>query len=65
VSGSFAALAQSNPWGGSVVDCHHHLRWTAEDNIVHLEGRGVSNAMVLARESAVDQIRDLEQKFLG
>ena len=42
--------------GGPVVDCHHHLRRTAEDNIVHLDGCGVSNAMALARESAAEQL---------
>jgi predicted TIM-barrel fold metal-dependent hydrolase len=60
-----AAQAQSNPWAGPVVDCHHHMRRTAEDNIVHLDGCGVSNAMFLARENAVEQIRAVEQKFPG
>jgi uncharacterized protein len=65
ISSSFAARAQSNLWGGPVVDCHHHLRRTAEDNIVHLDGCGVSNAMVLARESAFEQVRDVQQKYPG
>src|SRR3954468_6900549 len=41
----------SGMWGGPVVDCHHHLRRTAESNVTHLEGCGVSNALVLAREN--------------
>jgi predicted TIM-barrel fold metal-dependent hydrolase len=57
--------AQTNPWGGSVVDCHHHLRRTAEDNIVHLDGCGVSNAMALARESSVEQIAAIQEKYPG
>jgi predicted TIM-barrel fold metal-dependent hydrolase len=61
----FGSQAQSNLWGGPVVDCHHHLRRTAEDNIVHLDGCGVSNAMVLARESAVEQIHAVERKYPG
>jgi predicted TIM-barrel fold metal-dependent hydrolase len=65
ISGSFVARAQSNLWGGPVVDCHHHLRRTAEDNIVHLDGCEISNAMVLARESAVEQIHGVEQKYPG
>jgi predicted TIM-barrel fold metal-dependent hydrolase len=68
VAGAVAAAAvraQANPWGGSVVDCHHHLRRTAEDNIAHLDGCGVSNAMALARESSVEQIAALEQKYPG
>ena len=48
-----------------MVDCHHHLRRTAEANIVHLDGCGVSNAMMLARENSVDQIHEIEQKFPG
>jgi len=62
ISSSFAR-AQANLWGGTVVDCHHHLRRTTEDNIVHLDGCGVSNAMVLARENSVEQIHALEQKY--
>jgi len=54
-----------NLWGGPVVDCHHHLRRTAEANIVHLDGCGVSNAMMLARENSVEQIQEIEQKYPG
>jgi len=54
-----------NLWGGPVVDCHHHLRRTAEANIVHLNGCGVSNAMMLARENSVEQIQEIEQKYPG
>jgi uncharacterized protein len=56
---------QPSQWGGPVVDCHHHLRRTAEDNVAHLDGCGVSNAMVLARENSVDQIHDVQQKYPG
>ena len=65
ISGSLASQAQSNVWGGPVVDCHHHLRRTAEDNIVHLDGCGVSNAMALARESAAEQIHAVQQQYPG
>jgi uncharacterized protein len=64
VSSAFAAPPE-NLWGGTVVDCHHHLRRTAEDNIVHLDGCGVSNAMVLARENSVEQIQALKEKYPG
>ncbi len=60
-----AAVAQTNPWGGSVVDCHFHLRRTAEDNITHLDGCGVSNAMFLARENSVAQIAAINEKYPG
>jgi predicted TIM-barrel fold metal-dependent hydrolase len=65
ISASLAAQPQENLWGGPVVDCHHHLRRTAEENIVHLDGCGVSNAMALARENSVDQIAALRQKYPG
>jgi predicted TIM-barrel fold metal-dependent hydrolase len=55
----------TNLWGGSVVDCHHHLRRTPEDNIVHLDGCGVSNAMALARENSAEQMQALETKYPG
>ncbi len=62
-----AALAQTSApdWGGSVVDCHHHLRRSPDANVTHLEGCGVSNAMILARESAADDIASLRAKYPG
>ncbi|MBY0505213.1 MAG: amidohydrolase [Bryobacteraceae bacterium] len=60
------ARAQAAPdWGGPVVDCHHHLRRTAEANITHLEGCGVSNAMVLARENSVEAIAAVQKQYPG
>jgi uncharacterized protein len=52
-------------WGGPVVDCHHHLRRTPEANIAHLDGSGLSNAMVLARDSSADQITALKAQYPG
>ncbi len=52
-------------WGGLVVDCHHHLRPQPEANIAHLDGCGVSNAMVLARENTADKIPILQKDFPG
>ncbi len=57
--------AQENRWGGPVVDCHFHLRRTLEPNVAHLEGCGVSNAMLLARENAAGEIRALQSKYPG
>src|SRR3954454_11169870 len=53
-----------NLWGGPVVDCHHHMR-RAEQNIVHLNGCGVSNAMLLARSNSADDIKALDAQFPG
>jgi hypothetical protein len=55
----------ANPWGGPVVDCHFHLRPSPESNVAHLDGCGVSNAVLLARENAVEQIRDLQKQYPG
>lgn len=57
--------ATSNEWGGPVVDCHHHLRRTPEANVAHLDGSGISNALILARENSADQIRALKTQYPG
>jgi len=56
---------ESNPWGGSVVDCHHHLRRDPHANIVHLDGCGVSNALLLAHVSSAAMIRDMQAQYPG
>src|SRR5205823_2835126 len=43
-------------WGGPVVDCHHHMRRTLEANLLHLDGCGMSSAMMLARDNSSEQI---------
>jgi uncharacterized protein len=60
----------TEPWAGdSVVDCHHHLRSTAEANITHLDGCRISNALFLTRDVAADRIRAIRaqypSRFLG
>jgi predicted TIM-barrel fold metal-dependent hydrolase len=67
VSATIAGRAQTTPseWGGSIIDCHHHLRRTPEANVAHLDGSGMSNALVLARESSADQMRALQEKYPG
>ena len=60
--------AQSTPaseWGGPIVDCHHHLRRTPEANVLHLDGSGMSNAMILARENSAEQIAALRNNNPG
>ena len=56
VSPLHAQDTSSSEWGGPVVDCHHHLRRTLEANLLHLDGAGLSGAVVLARENSADQI---------
>jgi predicted TIM-barrel fold metal-dependent hydrolase len=47
------------------VDCHHHLRRVPEANVAHLDGCGVSNAMLLARENSAADITALQTRFPG
>jgi predicted TIM-barrel fold metal-dependent hydrolase len=61
-------LGQEAPrgeWGGPVVDCHHHIRRTPEANITHLDGSGMSNAMVLARDNSAEQIAAIKGQYPG
>jgi predicted TIM-barrel fold metal-dependent hydrolase len=55
----------SNEWGGRIVDCHHHPRRTPEANTAHLDGAGISNAMLLARASYAEQFAELQAKYAG
>jgi len=52
-------------WGGPVVDCHHHLRRSPEANIAHLDGCGVSNAMILARDNSAPDIAAISARYPG
>jgi uncharacterized protein len=48
--------AQAAPdWCGPVLDAHLHLRWDADACFTHIQGCGVSNAILLT--SATDQER--------
>ena len=60
-----AQVPTAGPWGGPVVDCHFHLRPSPESNVAHLDGCGVFNAVLLARENAVEQIRNLQAQYPG
>jgi len=64
-AGLLAQGPAGNLWGGPVVDCHHHMRRTAEANIVHLDGCGVSNAMILARDNSAEAIKTLQTTYPG
>jgi predicted TIM-barrel fold metal-dependent hydrolase len=52
-------------WGGPVVDCHHHMRRTAEANILHLDGAGITAALLLARDDSAEQIRAMRAQYPG
>src|SRR5262245_42668809 len=52
-----------NEWGGSVLDIHFHLRPGLDANMVHMEGCGVTDAVLLARASATEQIKAIQAKY--
>jgi uncharacterized protein len=60
-----SAQTGSNEWGGPVVDCHHHPRRALEANTAHLDGAGITNAMLLARLPYADQFAALQAKYPG
>ncbi len=41
----------TNPWGGPVIDIHHHLRRQRESNLAHLDGAGIARAVLLTDAS--------------
>ena len=71
--GSLVALAApglngqetKSEWGGPVVDCHHHPRRTPEANTAHLDGAGLTSAMLLARGDYAEQFAALRAKYPG
>lgn len=60
------AQAQTAPqWGGPVLDTHFHLRKTAEDCVAHLEGCGVTHAVLLARAADQERARQAMERSPG
>src|SRR5262247_4897592 len=53
----------SSEWGGPVLDIHSHLRQGPDANMVHMEGCGVTNAVLLARGSVVEQVKAIQAKY--
>jgi uncharacterized protein len=60
-----ALLEAQEVWGGPVIDCHHHLRRGVEPNILHLNGCGVSNAMLLAQFNSADNVKAIQEQYPG
>jgi predicted TIM-barrel fold metal-dependent hydrolase len=56
---------QSYEWGGPVLDIHLHLRPDGESNFAHIEGSGVTRAVLLTRVPDVDQAKALAEKHRG
>jgi uncharacterized protein len=52
-----------NGWSGPVLDIHSHLRQGLDANMAHMEGCGVTDAVLLARASASEQIKAIQAKY--
>src|SRR5215471_6779468 len=60
---SRALEAAQNEWGGPVLDIHSHLRQGLDANITHMQGCGVTNAVLLARASSSEQVKAMQTKY--
>jgi predicted TIM-barrel fold metal-dependent hydrolase len=59
-------FAQQNyEWGGPVLDIHLHLRPDGESNVAHMNGSGVTKAVLLTRAQGVEQAKALAEKHPG
>jgi uncharacterized protein len=47
----------SSQWGGPVLDVHFHTRPDPEANLLHIQGCGVTRAVLLTRVTAEDQAK--------
>jgi predicted TIM-barrel fold metal-dependent hydrolase len=52
-------------WGGPVLDIHLHLRPTTDGNFNHLEGSGVSKAVLLSNVSAQSHAKTIAATYPG
>ena len=67
MAGSMASLVaqQSYEWGGPALDIHLHLRADGESNLAHINGSGVTRAVLLTRVQSVDRSKALAEKYPG
>src|ERR671936_547101 len=52
-------------WGAPVTDIHLHLRPTLDGNFNHIQGSGVSRAVLLTNVSAEDHAKEVVAKYPG
>jgi predicted TIM-barrel fold metal-dependent hydrolase len=58
--------AQADPppqWDGPVLDTHLHLRNGVDANYTHMQGCGVTHAVLRARDASIDQVRSIQSKY--
>jgi uncharacterized protein len=52
-------------WGGPVLDIHLHLRPNSDGNFNHIEGSGVTKAVLLTNVSAEDRAKEVVAAYPG
>src|SRR5215207_6165991 len=52
-----AQAPAANEWGSPVLDIHLHPRATVEGNLLHIEGSGVTKAVLLTGAAAEDRAK--------
>src|SRR5437588_6298586 len=65
VSTASLLAQQRYEWGGPVLDIHLHLRADGESNLAHINGSGVTKAVLLTRVQSVDRSKALAEKYPG
>lgn len=53
----------SSEWGGPILDIHSHLRQGLDDNINHMDGCGVTKAVLLTRVANMEQLKAVLAKY--
>ncbi len=64
-SRQLGAQTPAQPWGGPVLDIHHHLRSTMDGNVNHCDGAGVTRAVLLSNVNAEDHAKEVMAAYPG
>src|SRR5215813_7838676 len=59
----YSQRAASFEWGGPVLDVHLHLRATMDGNFNHIQGSGVTKAVLLTNVNAEDHSKEVAAAY--
>lgn len=62
-SAVWAQTAKPSEWGSSILDIHLHLRQGLDANATHMDGCGVTKAVLLCRANASQQVKAMQAKY--
>jgi len=68
VAATIASAQDTSPapdWGTNVIDMHLHLKAGLDGNIAHMDGCGVSHAMLLPNANSDDRCKAIMEKHKG